>query len=394
MNVLSLFDGMSCGMLALKQAGVKVDKYIASEIDKYADAVSRYNFPEIERLGDVVWINGINLPKIDLLIGGSPCQNLSSAGNRKGLKGGKSQLFWEFVRLKKECKPRYFLLENVASMKKSDRDFISKVMKRKPIMINSALVSAQQRKRLFWTNIPKISQPEDKKIYLKDILESGDSDRLKSYCITSTYGNACLRDYFEKNQRQLVFDKPDRVGHIGRVPAQANRVYSTNGKSVNLTGNGGGGGAKTGLYLCCASRGRNIVDGKRKDVKGAKTIQRLEFRNDKKTNCLTRVQKDNYVAIIQRGRGNNKGGIKAENGKTPALTSSKWEYNNHLLDGFTVRKLTPIECERLQTVPDNFTSKGNFNGVVKDISKTQRYKMLGNGWTVDVISHIFKNIKE
>lgn len=358
MKVLSLFDGISCGRVALERAGIKVDRYFASEIDKYAETISKNNYPNIERLGDVVFIQGGNLPKIDLLIGGSPCQNLSIAGNRKGLKGGESQLFWEFVRLKKECKPKWFILENVASMKKSDRDIISKIMKCKPVMINSALVSAQQRKRLYWTNIP-VSQPKDKEIILKDIVESSVDD---------------------------VF------------------------------------------YLGCAQRGRHLVDGKRKDVKGAKTEQRIAFRSDSKTNCLTSVLKDTYIAelnkphrigdtgsksqanrvyslhgksvslsalgggggaktglyMVQRPRGYNKGGIKAIDGKCPTLGSNSWEQNNHLFDGVSIRKLTPIECERLQTLPDNYT---------EGVSNTQRYKALGNGWTVDVIAHILKGIK-
>lgn len=355
MNILSAFDGISCARIALERAGIKVDRYFASEIDKYAEQVSQKNWPDIERLGNISFVSGDRLPKIDLLIGGSPCQNLSIAGNRKGLKGGESQLFWEFVRLKKECKPKWFLLENVASMKKADRDIISKEMGCEPIMINSSLVSAQQRKRLYWTNIP-VSQPEDKGIILKDIVEN----------------------------------KVDDVFYIG-----------------------------------CAARGRNIVDGKRKDINGAKTEQRIEFRSDDKTNCLTSVLKDTYVAefkkphrigdigstgqasrvyslygksvslsalgggggaktglyIVQRPRGFNKGGIKALDGKCPTLGS----YNNHLFDGVAIRKLTPIECERLQTIQDGYT---------EGISNSQRYKALGNGWTVDVIAHILKGIVE
>lgn len=303
MNVLSLFDGISSGRVALERAGIKVDRYFASEVDKYAIQVSQKNYPDIERLVDVCFVSGDRLPKIDLMLAGPPCQDLSVAGKRKGLNGSRSGLFWEVVRLIKECKPTYFLVENVASMKKEDKQTITDALGVEPIMINSALVSAQQRKRLYWTNIPNVTQPEDKGIVLKDILETGDTDRLKSYCIDANYykgGN--LRSYFEKGRRQLVFDKPDRVGNVGGSTSQANRVYSTEGKSVSLSANGGGGGAKTGLY------------------------------------------KDDTV----------------------------------------IRKLTPVECERLQTLPDGYTD---------GISNTQRYKCLGNGWTVDAIAHILKEMK-
>ena len=311
MNVLSLFDGISCGKVALKRAGIPIEKYWASEVDKYAIAVSKYQHPDIVHLGDVKQIT--TCPgKVDLLIGGSPCQDLSIAKrNREGLNGERSALFWDFVRLLEKCSPKYFLLENVASMNKKDKEIITSVLGVAPVMINSALVSAQQRKRLYWTNIPIKGLPEDKKIFLKDILESGFTERQKSLCLTSTYQGACARDYFYKNNRQLIFNKPVRVWTIGKG-GQWDRIYSIDGKSICLSANGGGRGAKTGLYLI----------------------------ND-------------YV-----------------------------------------RKLTPIECERLQTLPDNYTKYGVFDGgVIKEISNTQRYKMLGNAWTVDIIAWIFSFIK-
>ena len=309
MKILSLFDGLSGAYLALQRAGINISKYYSSEIDKYAIAVSRYNFPDIIRFGDVKNIVE-KIDDIDLLIGGSPCQDLSVAKkNREGLQGKRSGLFWEYVRVLKLFKPKYFLLENVASMKKSDRDIITETLGIEPIMINSALVSAQQRKRLYWTNIPNVALPEDKHIYLKDILETGYTEKEKSYCITATYNNAVLKDYFLNGKRQLIFNKPVRVGYIGKG-GQGDRIYSVEGKSICLSANGGGRGAKTGLY-----------------------------------------QIKDYI-----------------------------------------RKLMPIECERLQTIPDNFTKHGIFDKEVKNISDTQRYKMLGNGFTVDVIAHILKNI--
>lgn len=287
MNVLSLFDGMSCGQIALERAGIEVDNYYASEIDKYAIKVAQANYPKTVQLGDVKSVNASDLPKIDLLIGGSPCQGFSLAGNQLNFDDPRSALFFEFTRLLKECKPKYFLLENV-KMKKEYQDVISKHMGVEPIKINSSLVSAQNRTRLYWTNIEGVGQPGDKGVFLKDILESGYVDRDKSYCIDANYfkgGN--LKSYFEKGRRQLVF---------------------------------------------CGSK-----------------PERVEMRYDGKANTLTVLENDNYVVFV---------------------------------NGF--RKLTPLECERLQTVPDGYTNH---------VSNTQRYKMLGNGWTVDITRHIFEYMK-
>lgn len=284
-NILSLFDGISCGQVALERAGIIIDNYYACEIDKYAIQVTQKNYPNTIQLGDVTKIDFSQLKDIDLLIGGSPCQNLSICGNRQGLKGSESKLFFEYVRALKELKPKYFLLENNSSMTKENRDIITSYMGVEPIEINSSLVSAQQRKRLYWTNIPNIQQPIDKKLYLKDIIDyEFQGEDLKN--ITKF-----------NNIIEYTVNKPLRIGTIGKG-GQGERVYSIKGKSINLTANGGGRGAKTGLYLI----------------------------ND------------------------------------------------------TVRKLSPVECERLQALPDNYTDC---------ISNTQRYKSLGNGWTVDVIAHIF-----
>jgi DNA-cytosine methyltransferase len=219
MKVLSLFDGISCARVALERAGIVVEVYYASEIDKYATQTSSKNYPDIVRVGDVKnlviggrWSGDEKYTHlhgdIDLLIGGSPCQDLSIAKkDRKGLDGERSGLFWEYVRILKEVKPKYFILENVASMPKEAKAIITETLGVEPIMINAALVSAQQRKRLFWTNIPNITQPEDRGIFLKDILESGDVDRLKSYCIdASYYKGANWEQYKEKGRRQLVID--------------------------------------------------------------------------------------------------------------------------------------------------------------------------------------------
>ena len=179
MKVLSLFDGISCARVALDRSGFKDVEYYASEIDKYAIQISQKNWPEIIQLGDVKNIKNVNSDYfdsgIDLLIGGSPCQDLSIAKrNRKGLDGERSGLFWEYVRILREVKPKYFVLENVASMPKDQQDLITKELGVTPIMIDAGLVSAQTRKRLFWTNIPDVTQPDDKGLVLKDILEKGE----------------------------------------------------------------------------------------------------------------------------------------------------------------------------------------------------------------------------
>ena len=318
MNVLSLFDGMSCGQIALNRAGIKYDTYFASEIDRYAIKVTTANYPKTVQLGSVIDVKATDLPKIDLLIGGSPCQGFSFAGKRLNFEDPRSKLFFEFVRLKNETQPKYWMLENV-KMKKEHEAIITKYLGVEPIIINSSLLSAQNRVRYYWTNIPGIKQPNDKMELLTSIIEDGVVDRDKSYCIDANYhkgGN--LYNYFVKSRRQLVF--------------------------------------------CGAMRWRYIVDGKRQDgkmlTKGL-TKQRIEIRYDGKTNALTTVAKDNNIVYGVDGR----------------------PYYN--LEEVKFRKLSPIECERLQTVPDNYT---------KCVSDTQRYRMLGNGWTVDVIAHIFGSL--
>lgn len=193
MNVLSLFDGISCAYEALNRSQIKINSYYAAEIDKHAIKVSESNHPDIFRLGNVKQIDGKTLPKIDLLIGGSPCQDLSIAKkDRKGLSGERSSLFWEYVRLLHETKPTYFILENVASMSKEDKQIITKALGVEPIIFNASLVSAQSRKRLFWTNI-KFELPEDKGILLKDILQTDHeidermTSKGKSFCLDASY---------------------------------------------------------------------------------------------------------------------------------------------------------------------------------------------------------------
>ena len=372
LNVLSLFDGMSCGQLALQKAGIKVQNYFASEIDKYAIQVVKHNFPKTKHIGNVIDVKGSDLPKIDLLIGGSPCQGFSFAGKQLNFDDTRSKLFFEFVRLKNECNPTYFLLENV-KMKKEYQDVITEHLGVEPIEINSNLLSAQNRKRIYWTNIPGVSLPNDKGILLKDIVHENESiDTVlkgnyadwfaknaefqlgKKYsslspnkAITMTarqyaswngnYWFEILSEYIVPFDKTLqILDKEVQRGKVGyfRKDSQANRVYYIHDKAITLTGEAGGGAAKMGQYLF---------------------------------GCIT----PDRVVKRQNGQRFNDGK------KFYTLTAQ--DKHGVLIEGY-IRKLTPIECERLQTVPDNYTAV---------VSNSQRYKMLGNGWTVDVIAHIF-----
>ncbi len=337
MKILSLFDGISCARVALERVGIPVEVYYASEVDKYAVQISHKNYPNIKHYGDVrgmdrEWQQVVLPQYIDLLIGGSPCQDLSIAKkNRKGLDGERSGLFWEYVRILKEVKPKYFILENVNSMPKEAKAIITETLGVEPIMINASLVSAQNRKRLFWTNIPNVTQPKDRGIFLRNILQPKVDGcftvKPKSNTVRSSGRSSGIDD---KHNWDTI-----RIGSINSG-GQGDRIYSPEGKSVGLSALGGGRGAKTGLYM------------------------------------------------IQTARGYNKGGKKALNGKTPTLSSSKWEHNNHLVKNSIIRKLTPIECERLQGLPDDYTA---------GISNSQRYKTLGNAFNVDVVAHILSFLK-
>ena len=294
MNVLSMFDGMSGGQLSFQRAGLKVDKYYSCEIDKYAQAVTKANFPDTIFLGDVTKVDFSKLTDIDVVIAGSPCQDLSFAGKGKGLEGNRSSLFYKVIEAIKVCKPEYFLLENV-KMKKEYQDIISSLLKVEPVFINSKDFSAQNRQRLYWTNIP-VRPWTDKGLVLKDILEP------------------------------VVDVKYETRNKNNSYKSQANNSFKPNDKFQSL---------------CAGTHGY---------ANGHIESRQLVFNR-----CL---QVKVYV---------------------PPL---KW------------RKLTPIECERLQTVPDNYTSKGIMDDKEVKISNTQRYKMLGNGWTIDVIAHIFGSLQK
>jgi DNA-cytosine methyltransferase len=321
MNVLSLFDGMSCGQIALEKLGIPIKNYFAAEIDKYAMQVAKSNYPDMVHLGDVqnIKTSGTHLMdefdcghKIDLLIGGSPCQGFSFAGKQLNFDDPRSQLFFEYVRLLKALKPKYFLMENV-KMKKESMDIITEYLGVEPIEINSNLVSAQNRKRLYWTNIPMDGLPEDKGIMLKDILEPVEQIDDAYY-----YSDKSIA-YMERGN-----DKWQQAG-----ARRADRYTQT------------------------------------PDTKKAFTIT-ANFHKGVPYNYFDDVR-DKSKCVRSGGRG--------------SYDRHEWDS----VDTHHIRKLTVTECERLQTVPDGYTC---------GVSNTQRYKMLGNGWTVDVVKHIFEGLKE
>ena len=386
LKVLSLFDGMSCGRLALDRLGIKVDKYYASEIDKYAIQVAQANYPDTIHIGDVCDIKAEDYQDIDLILAGSPCQGFSFAGKQLAFDDPRSALFFEFVRLLKEIKPKYFLLENV-KMKKEFLDVISEQVsacypdfeggdmfggKIEPILINSALVSAQNRQRYYWTNIPGVEQPEQRGIVLRDILENGfDSERDKSYCLDANYyKGSSVENYFKKSRRQMVYqdethDTPKQVGTAEDINGHdiLKRVYSPDGKAPTLNTMGGG------------NREPKVVVQSYREVRTdeAKRLRRESKQKTGKDHTPFRAKE-----LIPR-----------EDGKVGTITPNL--NNDHQISlskdessDVYWRKLTCVECERLQTVPDNYTNH---------VSNSQRYKMLGNGMTIEVIAHILKNIK-
>jgi len=368
MNVLSLFDGLSGGQFALRKADIKIDNYYSSEVEERPQWVAKYNFPNTHFIGDVRNIKASDLPTIDLIIGGSPCQSFSMAGKRNGMTTidqlevttleqylelkkdnfefeGQSYLFWEYVRLLRELKPKYFFLENVR-MAKNWEDIISRAVGIQPHFFNSSLVSAQNRQRNYWTNInakfdmfgemlPGIEPPADKKIYLKDIIESGVVD-------SQIYSE-------NENRSKKILDKIKQNSRNG------------NQKSITLT---------SSIYKGVGTDGMTMIPVDR---------------------CLQIGLTDNKKGFEQSKR------IYSIGGKSPTLLTGSGEDKIPKIatNNLQWRKLTVKECERLQTLPDNATLYGinNKNEKVK-ISNSARYKMIGNGWTIDMIAHFFKNIKE
>ena len=407
MKVLSLFDGMACGMLAMKSAGVEIEKYTAFEIDKYATETACHNFPIIEERGDVFAADFTEFEGVDFLVGGSPCTywSIAQTKNRETVASGMGwELFSQYVRALREAKPRYFLYENNKSMSADIRASITATFGFEPICINSALVSAQNRQRLYWCGIrqadgsyikAEIEQPADRGILLKDILETG------------AYG-------------VNVFE--DGKAHV--LKANYNKMSIAN----FFNGDKGMNYAATGAAYCVAQRGRYDENGK--------VYQHFEAQPSGKTNNLMTVQKDNLVALkyeLERVNNTDAGiigildmkgqdiirRVYGPNGKAPTLTTCQggnrepkiieptenknqscpvYEVKNgyitvkgksypiKLADGFyIIRKLTVTECKRLQTVPEWYDFP---------VSNSQAYKMLGNGWTVEVIAHLIRGLLE
>jgi DNA-cytosine methyltransferase len=383
MKILSLFDGISCARVALERAGIPVEAYYASEIDKYAISISQKNYPDIVQCGSVTELSykmssGDNL--FDLLIGGSPCQDLSIAKkDRKGLDGERSGLFYEYVRILKEVKPKYFILENVASMPKEAKAIITEALGVEPIMINAALVSAQNRKRLFWVGAlcpdgtykqVEISQPEDRGILLRDILEPKVDESFYVKNIELVKGGIGKTNdlIFIGGIRNKDWAKDGK--NYSRNFGQGDRVYSPEGKSATLSALGGGRGAKTGLYSI--SKPVILGDEPLQVLKEGRTELGKQSRKEirEKTGRDSTSRASGYKAYYGRE------GIKA-NCITTGLGAEGMVVENSV-----IRKLTPIECERLQGLPDNYTD---------GVSNTQRYKALGNAFNVDVVAHIIKH---
>lgn len=294
MNILSLFDGISCGQIAINRIGINDYNYYASEIDDYAINVTQHNFAKTIQLGGVENVVAKDLPQIDLLIGGSPCQGFSFAGDQLNFNDDRSKLFFEYVRLLEQCNPTFFLFENV-KMKKEYEDVISRFLKVSPLIINSSLVSAQNRKRLYWTNISMSNLPDNKSIFLKNIINNE----------PFIEGGALSKNIDSKTDLMCVGGIPRRSTDVSRIFGQGERIYHIDGKGPTLSASSGGKAGPANFFITDRS------------------------------------------------------------------------------DCSRYRKLTTVECERLQTIPDNYTSAA---------PKSQRHKMIGNGWTVDVITHIFKGL--
>ena len=505
MNVLSLFDGISCGQQALERSGIKVDNYFASEIDKYAIKVTMANYPNTIQLGSVVDVDGYKLPKIDLLIGGSPCQSFSFAGKRNGMSTkteveiltlehylqlksekyefeGQSYLFWEYMRLLNEVKPKYFLLENVEMGEKWEK-VLSRAIGVNGIHLNSSLVSAQNRSRIYWTNIglapqglfgdlqSAIPAPKDKKIMLKDILQDNPNgeylmsekaiDRInRTYnsekCLTVNDKSLCLKSSYHKLGRDSQYIPVDAKYYLSENMTK-NMIMKKN-ENTSIIGHSGSGGQKGIIHntnhkctcLCatdyaqpkqiiCHNMQRRNPDRpstlKNKNAGGSGHLSK----SDGKSYCLDAGQSNaiEIVGGVYRTYKDKQGFLPfADEGKCPTLLARARQdgsgqnavkittiehknlpaifddYNNNMKsDGKSctltlhsgassqrkgqkvielnnnkpvIRRLTPLECERLQTIKDNYT---------QGISDSQRYKCLGNGWTIDIISHIFNYIK-
>lgn len=359
MNVLSLFNGMGCAAYCLKQLNIPIENLYVSEIDKYANIVNDKNHPESIHLGCVkaLWERRFDndvseiFASIDLLVGGSPCQGFSSAGKQKNFDDPRSALFFYFVDILdrvKELNPNVkFMLENV-KMKKEWRDIISSFLGVEPEFINSSLASAQMRQRWYWANW-EITQPEDRFIFLKDIIQP-EEEVGEKYYLSEVAKERLLKEFPKIN--------PEKSYAV-----TANSNTSSGGRS------------RQGTYVSHELLKLNVHGGLKSNQDKASAITGGAHSGGNHSDM-------DVLAIYQRGRGFNNGGIHEE--KSPSVTANSWQNNHTLLQDYSLRRLTEVECERLQGLPDNFS---------EGVSSTQRYKMLGNGWQCDTIIHIFNCLK-
>lgn len=417
MKILSLFDGMACGALAMQAAGIEIDKYIAYEVDKYAIQTAQHNFPFIEERGDVFKADFTEYAGFDYLIGGSPCTywSIAQTKNRETVASGMGwELFSQYVRALHEAKPRFFLYENNKSMSAAIRESITETFGFEPILINSALVSAQNRQRLYWCGIRQadgtykkadIQQPADRGILLKDILETNQQTMVTESVqpLTEKEMDYMIRDH--QDQRWSFCNKPRQEDKSKCLVANVHKgvPYNILAEPVNITidgkahvlkanynkmsianffnGDKGMNYAATGAAYCVAQRGRYDESGK--------VYQHFEAQPTGKTNNLTTVSKDNLNAepICVNSKSGRAGveGLQLYEVKDGFITVKGKKYPIKLVDGFyIIRKLTVRECMRLQTVPEWYEWP---------VSKSQAYKMLGNGWTVEVIAHLLRSLK-
>ena len=419
LKVVSLYDGIACGHVALDRAGFAVSHYAAFEIDKYPRSISRYQYPGITHYGDVLTADFTKFTGYDLVIGGSPCNFWSIAKtNREIDKDGMGwKLFMCFVDAVREVKPRYFLYENVASMPQSIKAFISEELGCEPILINSALVSAQQRKRLYWTNIPNITQPEDKGILLRDILEA------EEITLKEKSNTLCAQYYKENARSMLTRGKTGLfVAHEVGAALRTRGTDDKRGKRLEVRGDGKLNAlttVQTDSVVCMRIADKHseceqlsllpphqpVLIG---EIGGGGQGNAV-YSEEGKFSALTTnkanfvVQSSSPIRVGEIGKGGQGSRIYSVHGKTVTLTSNGGGrgaktglYKVDLPDGdYTIRKLTPIEAERCQTLPDNYTALGmDDNAKEVKISNTQRYKAVGNGWTVDVIAHILSHMEE
>lgn len=464
MKILSLYDGMSCAYLALQKADIPIDRYVAYEIDKYAIKASKHNFPMIEHMGDVFGADFTQYEGFDIIMGGSPCTYWSIAQtiNRETVASGVGwELFSQYVRALHEAKPKYFIYENNKSMSKAIRASIDETFGFEAVLINSSLVSAQNRQRLYWVgkrnedgtySKVNVEQPSDRGILLKDVIDDAVAMREKAHTIDANYykgGNftspnkqsgkklmaaepinvtadgkaQCLRaTCYKDGVRNIVANEVDKktgvaepitdICQVGAMPrpdgeistSAGFRIYSTEAKGRYLCANGGGAGAKTGLYAIptmpvkeATAKGYTEIEcGDCVDLSMPNSKTRRGRNMADKANCMqTSNDFYQYVAYAIEFDDNGRP-IKAigKDGKEitiyevrdDKITIKGKQYPIKLKDGYyIIRKLTVTECMRLQTVPEWYEWP---------VSDTQAYKMLGNGWTVDVIVHILNAIKE